>query len=97
MSKPKRIKELEKYISVTVGDGKAPNLFFVSSNGANILISRYFDVAYRVWRGLASDRRIESALEDRQHGVLASVEPESDAPGARNVVHDDTNMLRRLG
>lgn len=84
-----RLEVLEKLARELVGDGKSPNLFFVSCEGNIILISRDFDVAYEKWLQHADQRDHESALEDRQTGVIASVEPESDEPGADLVVHDD--------
>lgn len=91
---PKRIEKLEKFISESVGDGKAPNLFFVSVEGVNVLISRDFDVAYHEWLQLAMPKNKETALEDRQTGVIASVEPESDDPGARLIKIDDSRTFK---
>lgn len=88
-----RLEVLEKLARELVGDGKSPNLFFVSCEGNIILISKDFDVAYAEWREHARARDHESALEDRKTGVIASVEPESDEPGARLLVHDDSELF----
>lgn len=84
-----RLEFLEALARELVGDGKSPNLFFVSSEGNVILISRDFDVAYLKWKQHAQDRDHESALEDRQYGVISSVEPSEDESG-RLVVRDDS-------
>ncbi len=89
-----RLSFLEKLAREMVGDGKNPNLFFVSSEGNIILISRDFDVAYMKWRQHAERPDHESALEDRHTGVIASVEPESDDPDAKLIVIDDSEMFR---
>ena len=69
-----RIKELEQVATALVGDGKSPNLFFVTHKGACIHISRSGDSAYRVWQDLP--RNTESTLEDRKVGTLCSTEPD---------------------
>jgi hypothetical protein len=89
-----RLEFLEKLARDLVGDGKEPNLFFVSSNGNIILISRDFEAAYRKYREHARTRDHETALEDRKTGVIASVEPVSDEPDAKLIEHDDS---RRFG
>lgn len=95
MSAPERIDALEAFVSATVGDGKSPNLFFVSDRGVNVMITRNFDDAYATWKWLAIRPRGESALEDRQYGVMASVSPVSDEPGARLEVRDDACAAHR--
>jgi hypothetical protein len=95
MAAPKRIAALERLVSDMIGDGKAPNLFFVTHGGNVILIARDFEVAYPVWQSISHQRTAETSLEDRQTGVLASVEPESDKPGARLRLLDDTHDVRR--
>lgn len=78
-----------------VGDGKKPNVYVVTDRGVVVTLTRDGPTGYRHWRTLA-DRRplVESALEDRVTGVLASVEPDSDEPGARLEVRDDWHMHR---
>lgn len=85
-----RVRELEDLARKMVGDGKKPNLFFVSLDGNIILISRDFETAYGEWKKHATRRNAETALEDRLWGVIASVEPESDDPGSRFVLFDDS-------
>jgi hypothetical protein len=97
MSKPRKVKVLEELATVVIGDGKAPHLFFVTDQGVVDTVSRDFATAYQRWLALAAVRpMVECALEGRQYGVMASVEPESDEPGARLRYHDDTHTLRRL-
>ena len=94
--KPKRIKQLEELASNLIGDGKSPNLFFVTHQGNVILISRDFDIAYKEWKSVTSSSPCteETSLEDRKTGVLASREPEEE--GSRKlVVVDDTDLLRK--
>lgn len=64
----KKIRELEELATNTVGDGKSPNLFFVSQEGAIITVTRSFATAYNEWKAL--NPRIVSALEDRLWGVI---------------------------
>lgn len=90
----KRIGALEKLASAVIGDGKAPNLFFVSLEGNVILISRDFEIAYQVWKNISDQRVRETSLEDRQTGVLASVEPEEEGSKTLRRI-DDTRMIRR--
>ncbi len=74
--------ELQDVASEVVGDGKRPNIFFVSSEGRIILISLDFDVAYEAWVKVSDvAKKVETALEDRQTGVIASVEPLEDRGG----------------
>jgi len=78
-TKPQKIEPLEALARDYVGDGKSPNLFFVTDQGTVVLISRDGETAYEAWRVLANRApRLECALEDRKTGVLASVEPTED-------------------
>ena len=78
----KKIKELDKLATEMVGDGKKPNVFFVTQKGKVTTITRHFEVAHREWRNFAT-QRTESALEDRLTGTIASagVEPVFDNDG----------------
>lgn len=68
-----KIKALEQYASEKIGDGKSPNLYFVSEGKLGVvLITRFFDVAYKYWFGLS--RVKETSLEDRKFGVICSTE-----------------------
>ncbi len=92
----KKIDQLEALASAMIGDGKSPDLFFVTDRGRVVSVDvcalsahdRFLDLARR------SDRK-ECALENRTFGVIASVEPEYDAPNARLVLVDDFRMFRR--
>ena len=79
-----KMPELEALASRMIGDGQTPDLFFVTDEGAVVLIETSGLRAYGRFKDLASrSPRKECALENRTFGVLASVEPESDDPGAR--------------
>jgi hypothetical protein len=74
-----------------VGDGKHRNMYFVTDNGDVVTITDDRDVAVAHWRQLAARRPlVESALEDRLTGVIASVEPEIDTPGALLRIYDES-------
>lgn len=95
MSKPTEIEPLQSLPRTMVGDGGQPNVFFVTDQGVTVTITTDFEVAYEHWKKLAARRpRVESALEDRLTGCLASVEPVDDEPNARLCVIDDTDMLK---
>ena len=65
------IKLLEKLAQTMVGDGKNPNVFFVSIKGAIHLITTDFNVAYDYWRNLARNSRNDHpTLEDRHWGMV---------------------------
>lgn len=90
-SPKKKVEALDALPREMVGDGKRPNVFFVTDEGHIALISLDFEISYLFWKTLAARRPlIESALEDRLTGVIASVEPESDEPGARLMVWDNS-------
>lgn len=70
---------LDKLASQFVGDGNALNYYFVTDRGHVVTITDYYPAARERYHALA--RRyplVECALEDRQTGVIASVEPISD-------------------
>lgn len=75
-----RVKELETLATEMVGDGKKPNLFFVSEQGNILLVTRIFQAAYDLWYRVSLRVDVECALEDRLTGVIASVEPSEDDP-----------------
>jgi hypothetical protein len=80
-----------------VGDSQKPNLFFVTDVGNVVGVHTEFGAAYLHFKDLARrEPRKECALEDRSFGVIASVEPESDEPGARLVLHDDRNLFLQM-
>lgn len=93
--KPKKIKALEEFTSHTVGDGKSPNLYFVTDQGTVISITRSFERGYSEWRELANRfPRRECALEDRQNGCLCSVEPVEDG-SSKLKIYDDSSWIRK--
>lgn len=74
---PDKIDELEAVARHLVGDGKRPNLFFVSAQPMGlILVTRGFHTAHLIWRQLP--KNIETCLEDRLFGTICSNEPEED-------------------
>ena len=87
----KKIPGLEKLASEMVGDGKSPNLFFVTEKGVVTMITRNFNDAYENWDLNASLGR-ESALEDRKNGVTCSMEPEEE--NGRLVRRDHSHMIK---
>jgi len=96
MNKPKKIKELEFLATRIVGDGKAPNLFFVTDQGNVVTTTRNFHIAYEHWRQLASRLpKVECALEDRRFGCIASIEPKDD--GSKVLVKiDDSSLFHKF-
>jgi hypothetical protein len=85
-------KELNRLATELVGDSQKPNLYFVSIEGNITLVTSEFDTAYDMWRYLPRD--IETALEDRLTGCLASTAPIEDG-SSKLITHDDTYMLER--
>lgn len=74
-----RVEALETLARDMVGDGGTPNLFFVTDGGNVTMVSTEEENARAAWRALADRFPLrECALEDRQTGVLASVQPEED-------------------
>ena len=69
-----RLAKLEALASELVGDGKTPNLFFVSRVGVGVLmVTRDGEAAHGFWQSLP--RNVETSLEDRRNGTLAAIEP----------------------
>ena len=75
MSKP-----LNALATELVGDGRKPNLYFVSDNkGDCIMVTQDAQAAYDKWRELAAMRPLsECNLEDRLTGTICTVEPDED-------------------
>ena len=94
---PRRIQALEELPRNMVGDGGTPNLYFVTVKGNVLLISQDFEIAYRAWREFSFPAKMETGLEDRQVGVLASVEPD-EATGrfVRHFTVHPQEMIDRL-
>ena len=75
--------QFEKIASELIGDGRRPNVYFVTDQGKVQTITLNKEVALDHWRALAARwPMVECALEDRQTGVLASIEPTTDDEGA---------------
>ena len=94
-----KIKQLQELATDMVGDGKTPNLFFVSEQGVIITVTRDFEIAYEQWLSLASGySRVECALEDRRYGTICSVEPRTDDMGNNKqmITIDDSDSFRRM-
>jgi len=85
------MRELESLARDFIGDGRVPNLFFVTNRGLVVTVTRHFQTAYDHWQSLASRYpQAECALEDRKTGVIAAIEPESDESNARLRPYDYT-------
>jgi hypothetical protein len=89
---PRRIPALEDMARDMVGDGKSPNLFFVTDRGAVVSVNRDFDVAYSQWQDLER-AGAECALEDRKTGTIASRTPDEERDNAMYTV-DDTYTFK---
>ena len=91
-----RIPQLEEMARTMVGDGKAPNLFFVSRKGVILTVTRNYRHAYVQWETMARGMgaRVECALEDRLQGTIASVDTDEENPG-KLIVIDDSDMFLR--
>jgi len=96
VKKPQAIPELQALASIFVGDGKSPNLFFVSVEGVTVTVTRNFGTAYREWQRHAKPINQECDLEDRQYGVIASVEPDSDEKKAKLRLIDNSEHFLGL-
>lgn len=98
--KPKRVLLAERLNDLArdfVGDGNVPDVFFVTDRGDVVTVTYDATVAYDHWRSLASRRPlIESALESRKVGVVASVEPISDLKGAPLAIFDERELVEEL-
>lgn len=92
---PPRFKQFEDMARDMVGDATMPDLFFVSVGGHIVTISLDFKAAYEEWRVRSRGNKVETALEDRLFGVIASVEPEED-DSPKLVRHDDSGHFVRM-
>ncbi len=87
--------ELNALATKYVGDDQKPDYFFVTDRGNVITITDSFNLAYEQWERLANrDPFQECALENRDFGVIASVEPESDGSSSLIII-DDSRMYSR--
>lgn len=83
-------KILNRLASETVGDGKNPNLFFVSMGADVQMIAGNFNQAYKFWKTFPRNK--ESMLEDRKYGVICSTEPVEDG-SKKLVTYDDSESF----
>ncbi len=86
-----RLQALESLASKLIGDGKSPNVFFVTVEGRVVSITQDLEVAKRAWEGFAASMNIETSVEDRLVGVLASItpDPEGEYEGLIRIEHFD--------
>ncbi len=93
--KKRQVPELEQLACEMVGDGKKPNVFFVSLRGQMQMITRDGDAAYELvmsycWR----HPNKEFALEDRLHGCLVTNEPEEDGSKKLILIDDYERFIK---
>ncbi len=89
----KRIEALEAIARDVIGDGKRPNMFFVSVKGNIQMITTEYAQAINYWRSLP--RNMETCLEDRLTGVIADTSPiEDNSPTLRT--YDGPNTYRAM-
>lgn len=88
-----RFECLEQLARELIGDGKTPDLFFVTDGGNVVTITADYRVARIHWERLRARYPLqECALENRTYGVIASVEPEEDGD-SQLVVSDDSESF----
>jgi hypothetical protein len=87
------IPQFEDLARDMVGDGKDPDVFFVSRKGTIELVTSVPQMAYDYWRSLPIS--VETALENRQWGTICSNEPDSDDPNSRLRLWDDFQYFLR--
>jgi len=87
-----KIEALEALARDMVGDGKFPDVFFVSCEPHGLLmITPDFFAAYQFWRQLP--RNVETALENRTFGCICTTEPQEDGSTIL-VTYDDSESFR---
>jgi hypothetical protein len=90
-----RLEILDQMARDMVGDGERPDVFFVSVAGNIATVTSSFKTAYEEWVRVSWKAKIETALEDRLFGVIASVEPEDDG-NARLIRIDSSKDFIRM-
>lgn len=80
MKKYPKVPQLQKLATEMVGDETNPDVFFVSVNGTIVMVTTVFAEAYRFWDNFAKETnlQVETCLENRCYGVIASVEPKDE-------------------
>ena len=99
-SMPRKITQLQELASQMVGDGKSPNLFFVTDCSVVVTVTRCFETAYRHWNQLANrfyDERVECSLEDRRYGTICTVEPETENSTKLVAIDSSREFLKLYG
>jgi hypothetical protein len=81
------IKQMQEMARDMVGDGKEPNVFFISQEGVICTVTTHAMIAYDHWKALP--RHKESAFEDRLYGVICTTESQEGTN--RLIVHDEFN------
>jgi len=81
---------LNQLASELVGDGKSPNLYFVTVDARVQTVTTDRRTAYLHWHQLASTGVLACALEDRETGVVCLVEAGPDGQLQRT---DDYHRL----
>ncbi len=74
--RPHRFQVLERLASEIIGDGKKPDLFFVTIAGKVVVVTQNLEIARRAWEEFAAPMDIETSIEDRLVGTLASITPD---------------------
>ncbi len=92
-----RLQALESLASETIGDGKTPNIFFVTVEGRVVVVTQDLMIAKQAWGLFAESMDIETSIEDRLVGVLASIEPDSDEKDADLIRIENFDMLSDPG
>jgi hypothetical protein len=90
--KPKKINQLEKLAREMVGDGKSPDLFFVSREGVIITITRDFPRAHQEWQNLLWQNCV-CQIENRRYGVIC--QKDKDEETGRFFTRDDSAIFLR--
>lgn len=95
MSKPRKIEQLEELARTMVGDGKAPNLYFVTVEGVVTTVTRSLERAKWEWsRNVSEDRRRATSVEDRRQGSVCQHDRDEDN-GGKWFTCDDSNLFRK--
>jgi hypothetical protein len=92
-----RLEIFEEMARSMVGDGKRPDIFFVSAAGNIVTITLDFETAYEEWIRRDRGAKIEITLEDRLFGIIASVGPVED--GSKEFIRIDSSrdFIRMYG
>ena len=96
----RKIKELEELASKMVGDGKSPNVFFITLQGVVVMITLDFNEAYHKWKrvsfngSISHHPTVETTLEDRQYGCICLIQPEED-DSTKLIVSDEARQFAK--